>query len=221
MDNESEAGRQLIVLAKAPALGLAKTRLAATLGPQQALEAHRELLTVLAGNLAGLENVVFCVTPDDSAAAFQDWRQPRWRVWPQGEGDLGARLSRAFQRCFQEGAERVVIIGADCPQVRPEHVCEAWRALGAADLALGPARDGGYWLIGLSRFVPRLFEDMPWSGPTLFERTMEAASSQKLRVAPLETLADIDTAQDWLAWKKRAEGGSAPPVFLPPPEVQP
>jgi rSAM/selenodomain-associated transferase 1 len=193
-------GERLILLAKAPILSLVKTRLAATLGPGKALEVHCDLLSVLSRNLAPLETVTLCVTPDESGKAFDPWRQQHWPVWPQGAGDLGARLARAFVRAFQEGAKRVVILGADCPEASADHVREAWRGLREADLVLGPAKDGGYWLIGLSRFVPELFEEMPWSAATLCDRTLVAAKNQNLRVALLETLADIDTAEDWLAY---------------------
>ena len=94
-------------------------------------------------------------------------------------------------------------MGVDCLSVGAEHIREAWQMLREAELVLGPATDGGYWLVGLSRLVPELFRDMPWSSGALFQRTEEAARRQGLSVALLETLGDIDTEEDWLAYKRK------------------
>ncbi len=187
----------LIVMAKAPMLGAVKTRLVAGLGADGALAAYRELLTDLFGNLKELDPVCLCVTPDESGPEFAPWHELHWSLWGQGEGDLGERLGRVFIRAFQEGARRVVVIGADCPYVSAEHIREAWRRLGEVDLVLGPACDGGYWLIGLSRWVPELFEGMPWSTPRLCEETLAAARRAGRAFALLETLLDVDTEEDW------------------------
>ena len=202
---------RLIVFAKAPRLGSVKTRLAANLGEAAALAAYCEMISCVLRNLHNLHSLgslTLCITPDESLNEFGRWAQPEWRVWPQGDGDLGSRLARAFARAFQEGAQRIAVIGMDCPYVRIDHIRAAWRTLATSDLVLGPAKDGGYWLIGLSRVAPQLFSEMPWSEPTLLESTLAAARSQNLRVGLLETLADIDTVEDWHEYQAGASSRS-------------
>jgi len=191
----------LILMAKAPVLGAVKTRLAAAIGAEAALAAYRELLSVLFKNLEGMESLTLCATPDGSDAEFSEWLPPDRPVWPQGAGDLGDRLHRAFGRAFSEGASRVVVIGADCPYVRADHIREAFRRLQEVDLVLGPADDGGYWLIGLARPNPQLFEEMPWSAPGLLGATLDVAQRNGVSRALLEHLSDIDTEDDWGRFK--------------------
>jgi rSAM/selenodomain-associated transferase 1 len=202
------AGERLIVFARAPMLGLVKTRIASALGAEIALAAHVELLGRVAGNLEAIRSAVICATPDDALDKIEPWRRPGWDLWPQGGGDLGDRLARAFQRSFGEGAERVVVIGSDCPDVRLDQIENAWRLLRSSPAVFGPARDGGYWLIGLSRMIPELFANMPWSSDRLLEATIAEVQRQDLGFELLETLADIDTAADWIEFqlRERQEG---------------
>jgi len=194
------ARERLVVLAKAPLYGLVKTRIAATLGPDVALAVYRRLaartfIEVAAAADHGVEAEAR-VTPDASAIDARTWVPPRIRVRAQGTGDLGDRVRRAFDDAFAEGAERVVVIGTDCPAFTRRHAIEAFAALARADLVLGPATDGGYWLIGARRATPDVFEGVPWSTPGVLAATRERARAAGLRVFELETLADVDTAED-------------------------
>ena len=193
---------QLIVFLKARRPGAVKTRLAKTMGADAACGAYRQLVETVLGNLSRLGGVELRFTPDDAAAEIKPWLRPGWQSRPQGEGDLGARMARAFEEAFSAGAKRVVIIGSDCPEVTAQDIIHAWNQLKSCDVALGPATDGGYWLVGLNQSQPGLFEGMAWGGESVLADTMAKAAN--LRVEILRILTDIDTEKDWREFRKAA-----------------
>ncbi len=188
---------KLIVFVKAPRPGLVKTRLAGALGAAAACQAYRQLVETLLRNLASLPEVELRFTPDDAAKEIRPWVQAGWNSRPQGEGDLGRRLQAAFREAFAEGAGRVVIIGSDCPEVAATDIREAWAGLNRYDMVVGPASDGGYWLIGLRQPQPPLFEGIAWSTATVLAETLQRAKAANLRVQLLRILADVDTEKEW------------------------
>ncbi|PAW81996.1 MAG: hypothetical protein B9S33_15740 [Pedosphaera sp. Tous-C6FEB] len=200
----STNANRLIVFVKAPRPGTVKTRLAEAIGAEAACAAYRRLTDALLTQLAPLPTVELCFTPADGAAEVDPWLRGDWSAIPQAEGDLGARLEAAFAEHFLSDAERVVIIGSDCPEVTPTDIEDAWLALEGHDLVLGPALDGGYWLIGLRAARPALFTDMPWSTDRVFGETMRRAREGDLRVAVLRELSDVDTVADWERWARRS-----------------
>ncbi len=194
------ARERLVVLAKAPIYGLVKTRIAATLGPDVALAVYRRLaartfIEVAAAADHGVEAEAR-VTPDASALDARTWVPPRIRVRAQGTGDLGNRMRRAFDDAFAEGAERVAVVGTDCPGFTRRHAEAAFAALSHSDLVIGPATDGGYWLLGARGTTPDVFAGVPWSTNGVLAATRDRAQAVGLRVFELETLADLDTAED-------------------------
>src|SRR6266571_4317151 len=191
---------KLIVFVKAPRPGAVKTRLAKAIGVPAAGAAYRQLVETLLNHLQGLGGVEVCFSPDDAANEVQHWLQEGWSSSPQGGGDLGQRLQSAFQRAFHAGAKRVAIIGSDCPAVRVEDICEAWRGLRTHDVVLGPATDGGYWLIGLRQLQPDLFRGIHWSSESVFAETIQRVQHAGLTVQLLHELADVDTDRDWRAF---------------------
>ena len=188
---------RLIVFLKAPRPGAVKTRLAATLGAAVACAAYRHLVETLLRPLAALENVELCFTPEDAGSEIEPWAQPKWRLTVQGGGDLGSRLDRAFRRAFDEGAKQIVIIGSDCPEVGAADILAAWTALLSHDVVLGPATDGGYWLIGMRAPQPDLFANFPWSTNTVLRETLERCRAAGLETHLLRELSDVDTEADW------------------------
>ena len=188
---------QLIIFVKAPRLGTVKKRLARTLGPEAACAAYCQIVELLLERLAASRAVELRFTPDDAALEIQPWLRPGWRPQPQGPGDLGARMHHAFVSAFQAGAERAVIIGSDCPAVTLTDIADAFAALKQNDLVLGPAVDGGYWLIGLSQPQSELFHAIAWSTAAVLDQTLERARQTTLQTALLRTLPDVDTVQDW------------------------
>jgi len=182
---------------KAPRPAAVKTRLAEAIGTEAASAAYRRLVETLLKQLRNLRAVELCFSPDDAAAEFQGWLEEDWNSSPQGGGDLGQRLQSAFERVFAIGVKRAVIIGSDCPAITAEDIYEAWRSLRTHDVVLGPATDGGYWLVGLRRPQPQLFHDIPWSTERVFVETMKRIQQAGLSVQVLRELQDVDTEADW------------------------
>jgi rSAM/selenodomain-associated transferase 1 len=201
---------RLIVFVKAPRPGLAKTRIAKTAGSQRAVAIHRELVDAVLGGIGSLPAVELRFMPDDAEPEIRPWVQDGWTSRPQGSGDLGARLARAFAEAFAAGAECVAIIGSDCPEVRTSDVRSAWAELRTHDLVVGPAIDGGYWLIGLRSPQPALFEEITWSSEQVLGQTLQRARALGLRIQLLRILGDIDTEADWNAYvRQRKESASS------------
>lgn len=194
---------RLIVFVRAPRPGFVKTRLAAALGVEAACAAYRELVDHL---LPKLElptlKVELRFTPDDAAAELAPWLRPGWQLRPQGEGDLGVRLERAVADSLAAGFSRCLIIGTDCPYLTSTDLNEAEAALDTHQVVLGPAVDGGYWLIGLCASSENLFRDIPWSTGEVLATTLKAAQAAGLKVHLLRTLEDIDTAADWARYQQ-------------------
>ncbi|NBV23602.1 MAG: glycosyltransferase [Proteobacteria bacterium] len=207
----SRAPHRLVVFLKAPRAGTVKTRLAESLGADAACAAYVRLVETLLANLAPLRAVELCFTPAEAAGDIQPWLRDGWSRFPQTAGDLGQRLNAAFSAHFDTDAERVVVIGSDCPDVTVTDIEDAWLALEAHDVVLGPALDGGYWLIGLRAPQPGLFTAMPWSTDAVFSETMRRARETGLRVATLRELADVDTVADWELWTRRTSAHSGVP----------
>lgn len=202
---------QLVIFVKAPRLGTVKTRLAASLGARAALAAHCALVETLFTQLAALAGVEVRFTPDEALAEITTWLAPAWTARPQGPGDLGARLQRAFREHFTAGASRVVVIGSDCPDITVGDIQAAWAALSERDVVLGPATDGGYWLVGLRKPQPGLFGGISWSTALVLGQTLRHAQRRGLSVRLLRKLGDVDTAGDWQAFLKRRKNKGRTP----------
>lgn len=188
---------KLMVFAKTPRAGTVKTRLAASIGAKAACDAYLLLVESLLRRIEKLDRVEVRFTPDDGASEISPWLRKTWSVRPQGPGDLGERLKRAFQDALAERKLPTVVIGSDCPYVTVEDIEAAWLALESNDLVVGPAADGGYWLIGLSAPQPSLFKEIPWSTDRVFQKTLARAQAAGLRVHILRELTDVDTESQW------------------------
>jgi uncharacterized protein len=188
---------QLIVFVKAPRAGSVKTRLAKALGNNEACDAYKQLVAAVLSNVSGIKHTELRFSPDDGRNEIAPWLREDWTAAPQGDGDLGARLSRAFEEAFARGVERVVIIGSDCPEVKSADIRTAWRELKNFDVVVGPAIDGGYWLIGLRAPQPELFREIAWSSDQVLGQTLQHAKSIGLRIQLLRILSDVDTEADW------------------------
>ncbi len=202
--------RRLIIFTRFPEPHKAKARLIPALGPEGAARLQRDLTRhTLAQARELVEGCGVAVevrfeggSEEKMAAEFGNGFPYR----PQGSGDLGCRMDRAFAEAFVEGVERTVVIGADCPDLTPELIREAFERLAACDLVLGPAADGGYYLIGLRRPVPQLFTGIPWGTERVFEETLRRADALSLKVLHLKTLSDVDRPEDLAVWRRVREG---------------
>lgn len=195
--NPSPEPDHLILFVKAPRPGRVKTRLAREIGAQAACDAYRRMVDILLPRLDRIESVELRFAPDDAAPELEPWARPGWHLRPQGDGDLGDRLARAFDESFDAGRSRVAVIGSDCPWIEESDIADAWDALRSHDVAIGPAEDGGYWLIGLAAPNRALFRDIPWSTDQVYTTTMRRIEASGASVRPLRTLSDVDSAADW------------------------
>lgn len=197
---------KLLVFLKAARPGAVKTRLAVTIGAGAALAAYEELVAATLKNLnlpAAEIAVELRFTPDEAGPEIAPWRRPGWQAAPQGPGTLGERLQRAFEDSFAAGCGRVLVIGSDCPYVNATDLRAALVALAGHDVVLGPATDGGYWLLGLRAPQPALFIGIDWSTPRVFSQTLQRAEMAGLRAARLRELSDVDTETEWREWAGR------------------
>lgn len=195
----------LIVMAKAPRIGVGKTRLAAELGRTEAWRINRALQahTMWVAH-DGRWRTLLCVTPDNAV-------RERFAVWPcglprvaQGSGDLGARLARPLAR-----RRRVAIIGTDCPDLARAHIDTAFAALKRKPFVLGPAHDGGFWLLAArsGRAAARAMVGVRWSSAHAAADVLRNLGQANVALLPM--LRDIDVAADWSAYRsaKRASSG--------------
>ncbi|MES1993623.1 MAG: TIGR04282 family arsenosugar biosynthesis glycosyltransferase [Pseudomonadota bacterium] len=188
---------RIVIFAKAPRPGQAKTRLIPALGAAGAAAlAERMLLqTVRQTELAQLGRVELCCTPRDDPA----WRRlnlpESLRMTEQGTGSLGERMARASQRVLS-AHESVLLIGTDCPGLTAERLREVAKALRTSDAVMVPAVDGGYVAIGLRRFDPRVFEDIPWGTSEVAARTLARFTLLRWRHHVLAAEHDIDEPSD-------------------------
>lgn len=191
-------GVQVAVLAKAPIAGLAKTRLIPALGAQGAARLQRTLTrgALRCAAEARLGPVTLWCAPNAEHRFFRALRRTSGlRCLVQPSGDLGARMHTAFRLHCVEGP--LLLIGTDCPALRPSHLRKAARALVDGDDAVFyPAEDGGYVLVGLRRPQEALFRDMPWSTAEVMSRSRERARDAGLRVREFEPLWDVDLPAD-------------------------
>lgn len=196
----------LIIFTRYPEAGKTKTRLIPALGAEGAAQLQQQMTEHTLRCVRELAltyplSVEIRFTGDDRTL-MQAWLGTDLTYQLQEEGDLGERMSCTFQVAFEQGAERVIIIGSDCPDVDDLKLREAFQTLQQHDLVLGPAIDGGYYLIGLRQFIPQLFFNIAWSTSVVLQQTIAIAQSLSLNVAYLTPLADVDYPEDLSVWER-------------------
>ncbi len=195
--------RVLGVFAKYWSTGAVKTRLAATIGERPATDLYRQMLGLTLRRMrqapADLHTIAY--SPPESAEAFATLA-PEWHRQPQAAGDLGLRLETFFHQHFAHGATKVAVIGSDCPDLHEGLVQQTWQLLDEVPVVWGPASDGGYYLLGLNRHVPQLFDGIQWSTDQVLTQSRKQNATAGLCDALLLELTDIDdwqSLQSWLA----------------------
>ncbi len=204
-----QSKNQLILFTRFPEPGKTKTRLIPHLGAEGAAQLQKEMTEHTVGQAHRAGARIEVRYAGGSLEKMRDWLGADLDYAEQGEGDLGERMDRAFAEHFERGNERVVIVGSDCPSNGLGNMQAAFVALETADCVIGPASDGGYYLIGLRRegvatplprsrpsatFPSELFQGIDWGGEHVFEQTKKAAS--ELTVAELRQLDDVDRPED-------------------------
>jgi rSAM/selenodomain-associated transferase 1 len=184
------------LFAKWPAPGAVKTRL--TSDSDRAARIARAFLLDTIASLAGLPaRRVLAFAPADAGPAFAALAGGRFDLVPQGDGDLGRRMADFIEGRLAEGAERIVLVGADSPTLPAVHVERAFAELNAADVVLGPATDGGYYLVGIARRLPPIFDGVPWGTAAVLEATVARLVNPSWRLALLPPWYDVDTPDAW------------------------
>jgi hypothetical protein len=193
------SGERIIIFLKRLVHGAVKTRLADHVGDESALLLYRAMIEDLVGNISGLESLIEYYV--DSKTGFLDsplgniiQRNPT----EQSNGDLGQRMYNAFQQEFSQGAERAVLIGSDIPHLTAEVLEGYLEKLREYSLVLGPAMDGGYYLIGFQkeRITPTIFENVPWSSSEVFSHTIRRARERGIDYYVGREYRDVDTYED-------------------------
>lgn len=185
----------IIVFIKNPERGRVKTRLAATLGDERALRIYRALMTHTRQVAEAVEAQRFLFY-SDFVDETDEWLPNLFQKDLQHPGDLGQRMAAAFERAFQT-ADTVLIIGSDCAQLKPDIVNDAIATLRENDVVIGPAEDGGYYMIGMRSYTPQIFEGIEWSTERVLAQTTTMLDQLGLQYAFAPTLSDIDLEADW------------------------
>lgn len=204
----------LLLFIKNPELGKVKTRLAETAGAERALKIYLELLRhtrevalqVEARRLLFYSNFV-----DEN----DPWQSTHFEKIVQQGADLGERMQRAFQQAFALGASKVVIIGSDCALLSSEIIATAFQKLAEFPFVVGPATDGGYYLLGMNAYHPEVFAQIEWSTETVLPTTLERIQQLQKDYFLLPALPDIDYESDWAqyGWEIWASSIEHPPQF--------
>jgi rSAM/selenodomain-associated transferase 1 len=198
----------LMIFVRNPDLGKVKTRLAITMGQEKALEIYQHLLThtlTITKNLT-VQKFVFY----DGNISQQDiWQENGYHQLLQNENDLGKKMHHAFETVLEKGYSKVVIIGSDCIELTQKIVEKAFDALATNDVVIGPANDGGYYLLGMKKLYPPFFIGKQWSTADVYEATIKDLKRTSLKYFELPVLIDIDTEEDWKLARKNLEQGTA------------
>jgi rSAM/selenodomain-associated transferase 1 len=198
----------ILFFIKYPEPGRVKTRLAASLSVEAAAELYRNFVldTLIKLEASGLSFKI-CFYPEEKRKPLVAWLGAKHQYIPQMGKDLGERMKVALSRAFAEGHKQVILIGSDFPDLPSSFLREAVDALATHDAVMGPAKDGGYYLIGFrdESFLPRIFEDMAWGTKVVFDQTLSTLIDHQRRVHVLPTWGDIDTIEDLKALIKRAK----------------
>jgi uncharacterized protein len=192
----------IIIFVRNPELGKVKTRLAGEIGTERALAVYRELLQHTH------DTVLRCIADKfvfyaDTVIENDLWENEFFEKKGQNGHDLGTRMSNAFAEVFNMGYKSVLIIGSDCPELVTGLLDKAFAELETIDVVIGPAADGGYYLLGLNEPSPLLFENKEWSTGSVLDTTVRDTLKSRKKYFLLPRLADVDTKADMDNWKSR------------------
>ena len=186
--------RALIIFLKYPDLGRCKTRLAETIGDENALKIYKKLLShshQITKDLPVDKFLYFDTQTDKNL----DW-EGNYKIAYQKQTDLGGRMEQAFADVFGQAYYKVIIIGSDCIELKTEIINDAYRQLNHYDVVIGPAKDGGYYLLGLNNPTPQLFQNIEWSTNTVLSDTIKTIQNLGLTYSFMPVLSDIDIEED-------------------------
>ncbi|HQT21697.1 TIGR04282 family arsenosugar biosynthesis glycosyltransferase [Daejeonella sp.] len=185
----------LVIFVRNPISGQVKTRLAKDIGDERALAIYLQLLQHTLEITRGLSFRKFIYYADE-VCDYDLWSVPGYTKRKQNGNNLGERMLNSFKELFDQGFTRIIIIGSDCLQLKTENLEEAVALLESNNAVIGPANDGGYYLLGLTKFYPDLFTNKPWSTDKVFAKTIDDFINHGISYALLDELSDIDDVTD-------------------------
>lgn len=191
-----------MVFMKNPVKGRVKTRLAKQIGNEKALEIYKMLLYHTGTIVAMLKNIDKAIFYSDFIDNNDIWDKGFYQKYVQDGNDLGERMKNAFAFVFQKKYEKVIIIGTDCSELHKEMMEKAFEMLDYNDVVIGPATDGGYYLLGMKSLHKELFEEIPWGTEDVLSDTIIAAKRLKLTYHLLPPLTDVDTEDNLIGLEK-------------------
>ena len=183
----------LIIFTRNPELGKVKTRLASTIGDEKALEIYKELLLHTMETTRNLEGDVF-VFYDKKIEENDIWPNETYHKFVQSGEDLGEKMQNAFQKLFDLKYQNCIIIGSDLFDLNEKLISDAFQILDLNDVVIGPAEDGGYYLLGLKKIIPEIFKNKKWGTSSVFKDTIK--DLENLKIEYTKKLNDIDTFED-------------------------
>ena len=201
--------KKLIIFSRYPEVGKSKTRLIPGIGAEKATEIHRQMAEFTlrtAQKLKRKQDISIEVAYNGGTTQLMEqWLGSGLSLITQNPGDLGEKMSFSFSTAFESGQEKVVLIGTDCPEITVEILEQAFEALEKHDLVLGPAYDGGYYLIGQRKHYPQLFEEIAWGTDQVLKKTMLLAMQSQISLKLLVRLHDVDHPEDLTFWNQIQE----------------
>ena len=203
MDVAAQPDKCILVFIKSPEEGAVKSRLAAAIGEEHACRLYEQFVLDLLKTLEKAANdgnyaLKVCFYPPESAKAIAKWLGSRYEYLSQQGGDLGERMSKAFRESFVAGYRQILLVGSDIPDLPAQIIHDGFASLKQHGAVIGPAHDGGYYLIGFRSdcFLPDIFTDIRWDTGDVFEKTMALFGLGNQDVSILPSWRDIDTLED-------------------------
>jgi rSAM/selenodomain-associated transferase 1 len=192
--------KHLIIFTRYPEPGKTKTRLIPVVGEIGAANLHRQMTEKTLKTVRKLQNLdplsIEVRFTGGNLDVMQNWLGSDLIYDAQSFGDLGNRMGKAFQMAFYEEKTHIIMIGTDCPELTVDILSQSFKLLQNHNIVLGPAKDGGYYLMGLKNYIPELFNNILWGTATVFDTTINICESLNLSVGKLPVLLDIDRPED-------------------------
>lgn len=186
----------LMIFVKNPVLGTAKTRLAASIGDEKALEIYNFLLQHTAHIIKNITEIDCRILYSNHVEENDVFDNNCFQKTIQRQGELGEKMFTAFQQAFGDGYQHVAIIGSDCYELNASIIQDAFEALKNKDFAIGPAKDGGYYLMGMNKLEPSVFQHKKWSTDRVYQDTIVDLEVLRYSYTTLPVLSDIDYLED-------------------------
>ena len=189
----------LLIFLKYPEPGKVKTRLTQYIGKEKAAHIYSVMAETIIHHVSKSTEykAIIFFDPPERKTDVKNWLPNNdCKFLPQEGNSLGERMANAFSKAFSLGAEKAVIIGTDCIDISNDLISVAFATLDITDVILGPAEDGGYYLLGLKKLIPEIFNNIDWSTNRVLNQTLKTLREKGLRFQLLQTLKDIDTAND-------------------------